>query len=109
MLEFEPIHWMTFLAISSLILLTYLLLQWRTDRLTVRLRRLAGKEEAPTNTKTVGQLAFSVLPKMGEAFIPSNEEQRTQLQTRLIHAGYYGRQALVVFMGVKMLLTLVLR
>jgi tight adherence protein C len=54
----------------------------------------------------MSQLAMSVLPKMGVAIIPSSEEQRSELQTRLIHAGYYGRQALVIFLGLKMLLTI---
>ena len=41
---------------------------------------------------------------MGQRLVPEDEEERTQLQTRLIHAGLYGRQAMVVFLGVKMLL-----
>ena len=41
---------------------------------------------------------------MGTPFIPTDEEERTKLQTRLIHAGLYRRQAMVVFLGVKTLL-----
>ena len=41
---------------------------------------------------------------MGTPFIPTDEEERTKLQTRLIHAGLYRRQAMVVFLGVKALL-----
>jgi tight adherence protein C len=36
--------------------------------------------------------------------MPGDEEERTFLRTRLIHAGFYGRQALAVFLGVKMVL-----
>lgn len=104
--DFEPIHWVSFMAISSLVMLAYLLSGWKTDRLTSRLNRLAGKEEASENAQSMGDMARSVLPKIGVAFIPSNEEQRTQLQTRLIHAGYYSRQAMVIFLAVKMLLTI---
>jgi tight adherence protein C len=106
MVELESIHWVTFLAISSLVMLTYLLMEGRATRLSARLRKLSGKEEAPANSKSMSQLAMSVLPKMGVAIIPSSEEQRSELQTRLIHAGYYGRQALVIFLGLKMLLTI---
>jgi tight adherence protein C len=48
---------------------------------------------------------MSMLRKMGVVFMPGSTEQRTQLQSRLMHAGYYGRNALVVFLGVKLLLT----
>ena len=41
---------------------------------------------------------------MGTVLVPNDEEERTQLQTRLIHAGLYGRQAMAVFLGVKLLL-----
>jgi len=41
---------------------------------------------------------------MGTPFIPTDEEERTKLQTRLIHSGLYRRQAMVVFLGVKALL-----
>jgi tight adherence protein C len=41
---------------------------------------------------------------MGVPLIPSNEEERTKLRTRLIQAGLYSNQAMVVFLGVKMLL-----
>jgi tight adherence protein C len=37
--------------------------------------------------------------------MPGDEEERTKLQARLINAGLYGRQALVIYLGVKMLLT----
>ena len=36
--------------------------------------------------------------------VPTDEEERTLLQARLIHAGLYGRQAMVIYLGVKILL-----
>jgi tight adherence protein C len=39
---------------------------------------------------------------MGATLIPTEEGERTLLQTRLIHAGYYGRQAMAFFLGVKL-------
>jgi tight adherence protein C len=41
---------------------------------------------------------------MGAPLVPKDEEERTRLQGRLIHAGLYSRQAMVVFLGVKVLL-----
>jgi tight adherence protein C len=109
MFEFEAVHWLTFLAISSFVLLAYLLMQGQKDRLDARLERLSHKEEtaaAPVkSSQSMGDMAMSVLPTMGAALMPSNEEQRTQLQTRLIHAGLYSRTALVVYLGVKLMLT----
>ena len=42
----------------------------------------------------MAQFARTALPKMGTALVPTDEEERTLLQTRLIHAGLYGRQAM---------------
>jgi tight adherence protein C len=41
---------------------------------------------------------------MGTALVPTDDEERTLLKTRLIHAGLYSRQAMAVFLGVKLLL-----
>lgn len=41
---------------------------------------------------------------MGAVLVPEKDEERTKLRARLIHAGLYGRQALPVFLGVKLLL-----
>jgi tight adherence protein C len=76
----------------------------RRDRLDARLKELSGRGEAgPTalDQKSFTKLAETTLPKIGTPFIPSDEEERTKLQTRLIHAGLYGRQAMVVFLGLK--------
>jgi tight adherence protein C len=54
----------------------------------------------------MAQLAISALPKVGSSLVPRSEVDRTKLQARLIEAGYYSRQALAVFLGVKMLLTI---
>ena len=51
----------------------------------------------------MSQMAQSALPKMGNSLLPTNEEERTRLQTRLIHAGLYGRQAMAIFLGAKVL------
>jgi tight adherence protein C len=96
-----------FLMASSLVLLVSLVMGDRRSRLESRLRELAGQEEAgpvAIDQPALTRLAETALPKIGAPFIPSDEEERTKLQTRLIHAGLYGRQAMVVFLGMKVFL-----
>jgi tight adherence protein C len=100
------IPWATFLLVSGVVLLGWFLAT-RPGRLEGRLRELAGKAEAPApRGPTVKRLARSALPKVAAPLIPDSESQRTRLQTRLLHAGLYGRQALVFFLAVKMTLML---
>jgi tight adherence protein C len=101
---------MAFLAASSLVLMISLVLGDRRSRLESRLRELSGQGDAAPSAldqKSITKLAETTLPKIGTPFIPSDEEERTKLQTRLIHAGLYGRQAMVVFLGLKVFLMFV--
>src|SRR5262245_33017233 len=93
-----------FLMASSLVLLISLLAGGRKSRLDSRLEGLAGKASPAPDPDPVAQFARSALPKMGTALMPSDEGERTRLQARLVQAGLYGRQAMVLFLGVKMLL-----
>jgi tight adherence protein C len=93
-----------FLMASSLVLLLSMLVSGRRNRLDTRLSDLSGQADPALDQETITKLALTALPKMGTAFIPSDEEDRTRLQTRLIHAGLYSRQAMVVFLGAKALL-----
>jgi len=93
-----------FVMASSLVLLVSLVLGDRHARLKQRLRDLSGQEGPATETVTLGKLASTALPKMGAPLVPTDEEERTKLQTRLIHAGLYRREAMVVFLGVKVML-----
>jgi tight adherence protein C len=93
-----------FLMVSSLILLVSTLVGGRKNRVDVRLRDLAGKPDFDPDKESMAQLAYSALPTVGKALVPTDEKQRTKLQTRLIHAGLYGRQAMLFFLGVKLLL-----
>jgi tight adherence protein C len=94
-----------FLMGSSLVLLAALLVGGRRTRLDSRLRDLSGQGGAEPDT--VKQLARTALPKMGATLVPEDEESRTRLKARLVQAGYYGRQAMPLFLGVKLLLILV--
>jgi tight adherence protein C len=90
---------------SSLVLLIFLLAEGRKARLQTRLRDLPNRGQNVPEADPVAQFARAALPKMGATLLPRDEAERTRLQARLTHAGLYGRQAMVLFLGVKLLLT----
>jgi tight adherence protein C len=92
-----------FLGTVSLVLLTFLFLRGEKSRVDARLEELSehGRSGDPN---TMAQVAQSTLPKLGSALLPKSEAERTRLQTRLTHAGLYSKEALVVFLGVKLVL-----
>jgi tight adherence protein C len=93
-----------FLAVSSLVLLIATLAGGRRSRLDARLRDLSGTGGATPDQAAMEQLAWSTLPKIGARLVPSDEDERTLLQARLVHAGLYGRQAMVIYLGLKIVL-----
>ncbi len=90
-----------FLMASSLTLLIFMFVARPPTRLEHRLRELSGKGDLPD---PMGQFALTALPKMGAALMPDKPEERTRLQMRLIQAGLYGRQAIYIYLGIKLLL-----
>lgn len=94
-----------FLACSSLVLLISQLVTSRRTRLDARLQDLSGLEPSIDQVE-VTELARVALPRVGKALVPSDEKERKALATRLIHAGLYSRQAMPIFFGAKLLLTL---
>src|SRR4051812_35459799 len=101
--ETSTIAWVAFLMASSLTMLLFLIASGRKTRLDDRIRELSDNSESGSQ-ESVAQFAQAALPKMGAALMPSSEEVRTKLQTRLIHAGKYNRQAMTIFLGVKLLM-----
>jgi tight adherence protein C len=94
-----------FVAASSFLLLLFALFSGRSGRLEERLDSLTDANgSTPKDELTVKDFAKATLPRMGTPLLPQSEEERTRLKTRLVQAGLYGRQALPVFLGVKMLL-----
>jgi tight adherence protein C len=93
-----------FAAASALVLLVFLVVGGRKDRLTARMQDLSGKPDPRASQEAVTRLTRSALPKLGAPLVPTDDDKRTRLQARLVHAGLYGRQVMVVFLGVKMLL-----
>jgi tight adherence protein C len=104
MTESSLLPWLAFAMVSSLALIIALLWTGRRGRLEVRLRELSGKAGSEGETDSVAELARQALPHVAAPLMPRHEGERTRLQARLIQAGLYSRQALVVFLGVKMLL-----
>ena len=93
-----------FLMASSGVLLVFTLVSGRNSRLYTRLDDLMGRGDSQHEPDSMASFARTALPRMGTALVPTDEEERTLLKTRLIHAGFYGRQAMPIFLGVKMLL-----
>src|SRR5262249_23879880 len=88
----------SFVAASSLSTLIALLFIGRNRRLDGRLQDLVGQAPAPTPPLAVAQITRKVLPKIGVPLIPTTEKENSRLRTRLIHAGFYSRHAMVVFL-----------
>ena len=103
-----PLTWMIFITGASLVMLVFLLSSGSSNRLTARVRVLAEESDpSPDRVDIVMGIAHTTLPKMGAILLPKSEAEQTKLQTRLINAGFYGRQAVAVFLGIKLLLTLI--
>jgi tight adherence protein C len=102
--ENTTIVWCAFAMVTSLVLLVFLVATGRKSRLNTRLQELSTRGNPVPEVDTVANLARSTLPKMGAPLMPKTEGERTKLQTRLTHAGLYSPQAMVVFLGVKMVL-----
>lgn len=80
-----------------------LLASGRKAKLDDRLRGLKPDASTPS-AAPVRQMARAALPKIGTHLMPTDEKEKTRLQARLVQAGLYGRQAMVAFLGAKMLL-----
>ena len=74
------------------------------SKLDARIGEMAGRARPDEKVETVAQLAKAALPKMGKIIVPDDEKERTKLQARLVHAGLYHRQAMHLFLGVKLTL-----
>lgn len=93
-------------ALGLLALVVGVLLGGRQGRLDARLDALSGKRRAGEKPESVASLARTALPKMGKVIVPENEAERTKLRARMVYAGLYDRQALQLFLGVKLTLLL---
>jgi tight adherence protein C len=101
------LSWVGFVMVSCLVLLVFTLVAGRKNRIDDRLRELSGRGGPAPEPEgdMMGQLVKQTAA-WGQKLVPVDDEQRTRLQARLIHAGLYSRQAMAVFLGTKLLLTI---
>jgi tight adherence protein C len=104
MFDNQWLPWLAFAMVSSLALIIALFWTGRRGRLDARLTQLSGKSGSVPEIDSVAELARQALPRVGAPLMPRDQQERTRLQARLIQAGLYSRQSLLVFLGVKMLL-----
>lgn len=85
-----------------------LLLTGRNRTAKQRMDELSGKNKpVKTEKEKAGSItskAKEALKGAGKQLMPEEGVQRTQLQARLVEAGLYGRQAMPIFLGVKLFL-----
>lgn len=97
-----------FAAAASLVLLAVLLLNGRNRRVEARVQDLAGDGMATLGqSRTVSGLAKATLPKLAKPLVPEAGEQHSRLRNRLVHAGFYTKSAMGLFLGIKMLLLVI--
>lgn len=96
-----------FAATAGLALVVGLVFSGGERRLSARLDQLSGRGGPSTKTpETVGEMARAALPKLGKVITPDNEVELNRLAARLTRAGMYSRQAMHIFLGVKLSLLL---
>jgi tight adherence protein C len=93
-----------FVMVTSGVIIAWTLFGKPKSKLEDRLRGLSGGTESPPEPITMTGFTHTALPRMGTTLVPTDEAERTRLKARLVYAGYYSRQAMPVFLGVKMLL-----
>jgi len=96
-----------FVMAASLAAAVGLMAESRNRRLKLRLQSLAsggGGAPPPRPGEAVRKAVETALPKMGEQLMPKDEAGRTELKTRLLNAGLYKPQAMLVFLGAKLAL-----
>jgi tight adherence protein C len=102
-----PLILIAFFMAASLAAVGGLLISSRNRQLEARLQGLSVAGQPAANVPSGSAIAAAVkkaLPKMGQSLVPDDDGERTKLKSRLILAGLYSPQAMVVFLGVKLLL-----
>ncbi len=96
---------MIFAVVASFAGIVGLLLTGKKGNLDRRIDAMVGRgRPGDDRPETVASMARSALPKMGKVIVPEDEVERTKLRARLVHAGLYQKQAMHVFLGVKLAL-----
>lgn len=99
-----------FAAVAGLATAAGLALSGRRGRLASRLDELsdqAPRADGTERPEAVAKMARAALPKLGKVIVPEDEGERNRLAARLVLAGLYNRQALQIFLGVKLSILIV--
>jgi tight adherence protein C len=92
---------------SGLTGLLYMFVRRKSERSDKRVATLSEGAKVFDERELVENLTRIVhqtLPKMGQTLIPDDDQERSKLKTRLLHAGLYSPNAMPVFLGIKFLL-----
>lgn len=94
-------------AASLSALLTHVLFRRHSDQTRRRLSDL--RPELPPSEKELisrlNDMVRATLPKVGKTLLPADQEQRSRLAMRLMHAGYYGPHAVPIYLAVRLLIS----
>lgn len=94
-----------FVMAGSLAAIVGLLVTGKKGKVDRRIDAMVhGNRATDTKPESVGGMARLALPKMGKVIVPEDEAERTKLRARLVHAGFYQKQAMHAFLGVKLAL-----
>ncbi len=102
-----PLILIAFFMAASLAAVAGIVISGRNRRLEARLQGLSDVGTPAPKTQSGGAIASAVkkaLPRMGQTLVPDDDAERSKLKARLILAGLYSPQAMVVFLGIKLLL-----
>lgn len=92
---------------SGLTGLLYMFVRRQSERSDKRVAKLSEGDKIVDERELVENLTRIVhqtLPKVGQTLIPDDDQERSKLKTRLLHAGLYSPNAMPIFLGVKFLL-----
>src|SRR5262245_15882896 len=95
-----------FVMATSLVLLVSILLSGRQNRVDTRLKELMDNSGVAPKEEVISRLARRALPRLGTPLMPDDEQERTRLKTRLIHAGLYRSHHMALYFSAKVLLTI---
>lgn len=93
-----------FVTAACLAAMIAVLVSGHHGRLAERLKGItpsAGPEELRPGV--MEQMAVRMIPRIAVPLVPQDESEQGRLKVRLIRAGYYGDEAMTIFLGMKML------
>src|SRR4051812_33515285 len=104
-------HLFAFVAVTSLVLWLgpWLIPNRLSSRRLEELRETSAEADGPRAGRTItpGYLVRTSLRNLGAKLLPNRQSERTQLQSRLMHAGLYSPAALPTYLATKLLLMIV--